>query len=214
MWALADRTIGPERPKCVNRSSPNSSKTTLPFGVFQAAASRFSGRGPAWPRSRRPRSTSGTERADRLHDGVAQRCRHPVSVAGRAGQRVGAAAGCQNDRVRGGSGPFAVCTPHTAPSCTAISVARACRTCTPVCAQIALQRGEDVCRAVGHREDAIAALGLQRHSPWTSKNAIGVGRGEARMSALYRKRGFVGVFFKTSSHGQSFVTLQRPLPVM
>ena len=80
-------------------------------------------------------------------------------------------------------------------------------------AQIALQRGEDVGRAVGDREDAIAAFGLQRtavrpqRTPW---------RRQGR-SARARCRGSVGssaCFSTRPPDGQSFVTLQRPFPVM
>ena len=50
-------------------------------------------------------------------------------------------------------------------------------------AQIALQRRLNVGRAVGHREDAIAAFGLQRTAGDVNKR-LGVGRGEARELSL------------------------------
>lgn len=50
-------------------------------------------------------------------------------------------------------------------------------------AQIALQRRLHVGRAVRHREDAIAAFGLQRTAV-DFKKRLGVGRGEARERAI------------------------------
>ena len=185
-------------------------KNDLAFGVFQPQRHVFQGEA-LHGRAVVPALDERHERTDRLHDRVAQRCRHPVSVAGRAGQRVGAAAGCQNDCVRGDR---AVRRFHAADRAVLHGNFRCPRVphLYAGLAQIALQRGEDVGRAVGDREDAIAAFGLQRTAV-SFKERPGVGRREARERAI-EEAGFVGVFFKTSSHGQSFVTLQRPFPVM
>ena len=108
------------------------------------------------------------ERAGGRLDGVAEALSHAIAVAGRAGQRIGAAARRKQDVLAGDRAVLGLDRADRAVLRQDLDRARL----PPLHAaapQRALQRLQNVARAVGLRKDAITALDLERAAVFLKK---------------------------------------------
>ena len=124
------------------------------------------------------------QRALQRRDRMAQLCCHSMSLTGRAGGRIGNAAGSQNHRVA----RIAPLFTNYAVNAVIIGLQR-CGTVTNQlhlqCPQTAFQRAADIKGTVGHGEHSVAPFRFQRHTQ-TFKKRDGIPTVKAGESAVQK----------------------------